>query len=37
MHARNARNPKTGEKVFLDPHTKITFKPAPSFKKGIKA
>ena len=37
MPARNARNPKTGEQVSLEPHIKISFKPAPFLKKGIKA
>lgn len=36
MPPRNARNPKTGEKIQLDKHIKITFKPAPQFKKGIR-
>lgn len=36
MQARNARNPKTGKQVFLEPHIKISFKPAPLLKKGIK-
>lgn len=37
MKPRKARNPKTGEWVALPQHTKITFKPAPFLKKGIKA
>lgn len=36
MNPRKARNPKTGEWVELPQHIKITFKPAPFLKKGIK-
>lgn len=36
MPPRKARNPKTGEKIQLEKHMKITFKPSPQFKKGIK-
>lgn len=37
MKSRKARNPKTGAWVELPQHIKITFKPAPFLKKGIKA
>lgn len=36
-NARNARNPKTGEKVFVDEHFVPTFKFSKEFKEIVNA
>lgn len=36
MKARKARNPKTGETVYLDNHTKLQFKPSTKLKEHLK-